>query len=58
MKTKSKLDARRSALIHQKGFDSLEYIKMLVSDTKKVMGLQSDAINEVLTRVNIVEDIL
>ena len=39
MELKSRLDARRSELIDQKGIDSLKYIKQLVADNKEVAAL-------------------
>ena len=39
MELKSRLDARRSELIDQKGIDSLKYIKQLVADNKEVTAL-------------------
>ena len=58
MEQKSRLDASRSVLIGQKGFDSLEYIKQLKADNEEVMGLQSDAIEEVTNLVNVLDYIL
>ena len=58
MERKSILDARRSKLISEKGFDSIEYIQQLVSDTKEVMGLQKDAIEGVTNQTSILGDIL
>ena len=58
MELKSRLDARRSELIDQKGIDSLKYIKQLVADNKEVTVLQRDSIKEVTKRFNISEDIL
>ena len=58
MELKSRLDARRSELIDQKGIDSLKYIKQLVADNKELTALQRQSIEEVTKRFNISDDIL
>ena len=58
MELKSRLDARRSELIGQKGIDSLKYIKQLVADNKELTALQRQSIEEVTKRFNISDDIL
>ena len=57
-KRKSKLDAKRSVLISQKGLDSPEYTQQLVADTKEVTGLQRVAIEEATNNVSFLNDIL
>ena len=58
MKTKRKLDAKRIELFRQKGIDSPEYIKQLVSDTKEIMGLQKEVIEEVTQGDDTLNDII
>ena len=58
MEKKIELDNRRRKIIHDKGFDSYDYILQLVADTKVITGLQKDAIEEVTNQVGILSDIL
>ena len=45
---KDRLDESRQALIKAKGFESLDYIKQLVSDTVEVLEVQSNVITEII----------
>lgn len=50
---KMRLQPERSQIIQEKGFNSLDYIKKLISDCREIINAEEPGVTEVLEKLGI-----